>query len=122
MSYPPPAGAGTTMRTVRVGYDCAQAMRDTTGSAAAPAARCKNVRRGSFVLNLPLASVLDHLIGECQQLIRHIEPERFGGCKVDGKIELGRQLDRHVGGLRSFENPAGVVASTAIGIALARPV
>src|SRR5262249_15155436 len=29
------------------------AMRDRAGSAAAPAARCKNVRRGSFILNLP---------------------------------------------------------------------
>jgi hypothetical protein len=31
-------------------------MRDTAGSAAAPAARCKNLRRGSFILNLPLTS------------------------------------------------------------------
>src|SRR6516162_7167203 len=30
-------------------------MRDTAGSAAAPAARCRNCRRGSFILNLPLA-------------------------------------------------------------------
>jgi hypothetical protein len=28
------------------------AKRDTAGCAAAPAARCKNVRRGSFILNL----------------------------------------------------------------------
>ena len=34
----------------------ARAMRETAGSAAAPAARCKNLRRGSFILNLPLAS------------------------------------------------------------------
>src|SRR5262245_54356234 len=32
---------------------CAQAKRDAAGSAAAPAARCKNLRRGSFILNLP---------------------------------------------------------------------
>src|SRR5262245_10399329 len=31
-------------------------MRDTAGSAAALAARCKNWRRGSFILNLPLPS------------------------------------------------------------------
>src|SRR5262249_55936515 len=31
-------------------------MRDMDGSAAAPAARCRNRRRGSFILNLPLAS------------------------------------------------------------------
>src|SRR5262249_58846020 len=30
--------------------------RDTAGSAAAPAARCKNLRRGSFISNLPLTS------------------------------------------------------------------
>ena len=28
-------------------------MRDAAGSAAAPAARCRNCRRGSFILNLP---------------------------------------------------------------------
>src|SRR5215468_5451838 len=28
-------------------------MRDMAGSAAAPAARCRNFRRGSFILNLP---------------------------------------------------------------------
>jgi hypothetical protein len=28
-------------------------MRETPGSAAALAARCKNLRRGSFILNLP---------------------------------------------------------------------
>src|SRR5215475_8366425 len=28
-------------------------MRDVAGSAAAPAARCRNCRRGSFILNLP---------------------------------------------------------------------
>src|SRR5262249_50711565 len=32
---------------------CAQAMCETAGSAAAPAARCRNCRRGSFILNLP---------------------------------------------------------------------
>src|SRR5262245_27734290 len=31
-------------------------MRDTAGSAAAPAARYRNLRRGSFILRLPLAS------------------------------------------------------------------
>src|SRR5262245_54914177 len=31
-------------------------MRDIAGSAAAPAARCRNLRRGNFILNLPLPS------------------------------------------------------------------
>src|SRR5215467_15703948 len=32
---------------------CALAVRDTAGSAATPAARCKNLRRGSFMAVLP---------------------------------------------------------------------
>src|SRR5690242_2012187 len=64
-----PAGKGTMMRTGRVGYASAQAKRGRVGSAAAPPAKCKNVRRGSFILNLPLASdSLDHLVGARQQL------------------------------------------------------
>src|SRR5262245_2025541 len=42
-------GKGATTRTGRVGYACAFAIRDTAGSAAAPAARCRNCRRGSFM-------------------------------------------------------------------------
>src|SRR5262249_22199729 len=52
MSLTPPGANGTTMRTGRVGYACAQAMRDAAGSAAAPAARCRKVRRGSFMASL----------------------------------------------------------------------
>jgi hypothetical protein len=37
------------MRTGLVGYDCAQAIRDIAGSAVALAAKCKNLRRGSFI-------------------------------------------------------------------------
>src|ERR1700688_1989058 len=36
------------MRTGRDGYVCACARRDSVGSAAAPAAKCRNLRRGSF--------------------------------------------------------------------------
>jgi hypothetical protein len=50
------------MRTGRDGYACAEAKREKPGSAAAPAARCKNWRRGSFIVASPAVS-LDHLIG-----------------------------------------------------------
>src|SRR5262245_63198135 len=54
MSVAPPAAKGTMMRTGRAGYACAQAKRDTVGSAAAPAARCrKYLRWGSFISDLP---------------------------------------------------------------------
>jgi hypothetical protein len=41
----PTSGKPTTMRTVRLGYPCASAIREMAGSAAAPAARCRNRRR-----------------------------------------------------------------------------
>jgi hypothetical protein len=46
-SVPPPGGNGTIIETGRVGYDCAQASRVIAGNAVAPAARCRNLRRGS---------------------------------------------------------------------------
>ena len=40
------------------------AIRDKTGSAAAPAARCRNFRRGSFIVASPSREVpFDHLVG-----------------------------------------------------------
>src|SRR5262249_22078448 len=43
---------------------CALATRDRAGSAAAPAARCKNLRRGSLISILPsLVSLFDYLVG-----------------------------------------------------------
>src|SRR5262245_17958100 len=55
-------------------------MRDTAGSAAAPAARCRKFRRGSFILNPPsLAVLFDHLVGGDEQLVRHGEAEHLGG-------------------------------------------
>jgi hypothetical protein len=49
MSCTPPAVVPTITRTGRVGYACALAMRDRVGGAAAPTARCRNLRRGSFM-------------------------------------------------------------------------
>jgi hypothetical protein len=36
-------------KTGRDGYACARAIRETTGSAATPAAKCRNCRRCSFM-------------------------------------------------------------------------
>src|SRR5215203_1449297 len=67
MSFGPPGAMGTIQRTGLVGYDCAHAKRAPVGSAAAPAVRYKNLRRGSFMaspvcdwypwLRVPLAAV-----------------------------------------------------------------
>ena len=49
MSVAPPAGKPTMMRTGRDGQACARTMREAAGNAATPKARCRNVRRGSFM-------------------------------------------------------------------------
>jgi hypothetical protein len=52
-SVGPPAANGATIVMGRVGYICALAICETAGIAAAPATRCKNVRRGSFIFEPP---------------------------------------------------------------------
>src|SRR5713101_2554201 len=49
VSAPPPGGNPMIQRSGRDGYACALAIRDRAGRAAAPAARCRNCRRGSFM-------------------------------------------------------------------------
>src|SRR6516164_1252622 len=39
------------------------------------------------------ARLLDHLIGEREQFIRHGQPERLGGLESDDHLELGRRLN-----------------------------
>jgi hypothetical protein len=58
MSGALPAGKPTIIRTGRVGYACAQEMPERAGSAAAPAASCKNLRRGSFIAPLHPAPLI----------------------------------------------------------------
>src|SRR5712691_2462456 len=60
VSAPPPGGNPTIRRTGRDGYACALADPDTIGSAAAPAARCRNSRRRSFMAIL-LKMLAEHL-------------------------------------------------------------
>ena len=49
-------------------------------------------------------SLLDHLVGELQQRLRHGEAERLGGSQVNDQIEFGRQLNGQITGFRSFES------------------
>ena len=51
---------------------------------------------------------LNHLVGGYQQLIGHCEPEHLRGLAIDGKRELGRQLDRQVGGLSAVKYPVDI--------------
>src|SRR5262249_25291782 len=71
-------------------------------------------RKGSFIVNLPLASSLDHLVGEREQLGRKLDAERFGGLEIDDELELSRLHHRQVGRLLALEDATGVHAKLAI--------
>jgi hypothetical protein len=36
------------------------------------------------------ASLFDHLVGESEQLRRHVEAQRLGGHEIDDKLEFDR--------------------------------
>src|SRR5262249_61288614 len=74
-------------------------MRATVGSAAAPAARCRNCRRGSFIFEPPSPfTSFDHLVGAKQDRGRQLDADRLGGLGVDDELQFGRKLDREIGG------------------------
>jgi hypothetical protein len=43
------------------------------------------------------ASLFDHLVGECENFVRKIETNGFGGLEVDNERQLGRLLDGKIG-------------------------
>jgi len=45
-------------------------------------------------------SLFNHLVGAGEQRRRHVEAERLRHDQVNGEVELGRLLDRKIGGLR----------------------
>ena len=51
----------------------------------------------------------DHLVGAGEQRRRHVEAERLRHDQVNDEVELGRLLDRKIGGLR----PANLVDQVA---------
>src|SRR5207249_7057804 len=64
------------------------------------------------------ASLFDHLVGDGEQPIRHVEAERLRSTEIDDQIEFGRQLHRQIGGFLPSEDPTGVNAGAAIRIGL----
>ena len=45
------------------------------------------------------ASLFDHLVGECEQLVGHVEAKRLSGLEIDHQLELGRLGDWQVAGI-----------------------
>src|SRR5262245_22974533 len=80
-------------------------MRDTAGSAAAPAARCRSRRRGSLILNLPLRS--HHSItssARASRRRRYFKAERPGGLQIDDKLEFDGGLNGKVARLFALQD------------------
>ena len=52
----------------------------------------------------------DHLVGAGEQRRWHLEPERIRGLEVDDKLELGRLLDRQIGGPFTLEDAIDIAS------------
>src|SRR6516165_6176173 len=79
-------------------------MRDTAGSAAAPAARWRKFRRGSFILNLPLAShhSITSSVSACT-VGGTVKPSVVG-LEIDDEFEFYGSLHRKFLRLRSLQD------------------
>ena len=110
MSVALPAVKPTMIRTGFDGRSCARAIRDTDGSTAAPAARCRNcLRWGRFNFAPPSRfTSLDHLIGASEQRRRHLDAERIGGLEVEDRFVLGRRLHGQIGWLLALQDAVDV--------------
>src|SRR5262249_41520304 len=60
--------------------------------------------------------LLDHLVGESEQLIRHAQAERLGGLEINHQLELGRLHDWQVRRLGVLEDATRESAELTIGI------
>src|SRR5947208_8768667 len=63
-----------------------------------------------------LARLFDHLVRDREQVIGHVEAERFDGVEVDDQLEPRRLHDRQVGGLGAFEDSTCIDADFAVRI------
>ena len=53
-------------------------------------------------------AILDHLVGEGEQRLRHCQTERLGGFEIDRQLVFGWRLYRQVGRLLTFKDPIGI--------------
>src|SRR5262249_41735708 len=80
------------------------------GSAAAPAARCRNcLRWGSFIATSHFHALLfDHLVDAREQRLRNVEIKRPSNLEVDHQLELGRRLHWQIRSFLALEDAIDV--------------
>jgi hypothetical protein len=59
-----------------------------------------------------LSAYFDHLIGERQQFIRHLEAEHLRGLEVDDKLELDWSLDGKLAWPFALQGAIGITRRT----------
>src|SRR5215469_10459607 len=59
-----------------------------------------------------ISSLFDHLVGNSEQRRRDRETEPVCGLEVDDRLELGRLLDRDIGGFGAFEDKIDNLCAT----------
>jgi hypothetical protein len=62
------------------------------------------------------ARLLDDLVRAQQQRLRNRQSKCFGGFEVDDQLQLGRLLDREVGGFRTLDDFLYVFCSALEGV------
>jgi hypothetical protein len=62
-------------------------------------------RRGAETV--PRDASFDDLVSASEDRLRDRQTECLGGLEIDNQLELGRFLDREIGGLGAFEDPDG---------------
>jgi hypothetical protein len=89
-------------------YDI-MARHETPDSAAAPAARCKNLRRESFILNLPLWTIYSTTSSaSASNLSGTVSPSAFAVLRFIANSYFGRCLNRQVARLRALEDAINI--------------
>jgi hypothetical protein len=58
------------------------------------------------------ASLFNYLVGAGEQRRRHFQANRLRHDQVNDEVELGRLLDRKIGGLRPAQNLVDQIAGT----------
>src|SRR5215472_12373857 len=84
-------------------------------------AECSTMSAKCQKRTFALAS-LNHFVGGRNERRRNGQAERFRGLDVDDKVELGRVLDRDVGGLRPSQNFVDHVGSPPEQIGVVRSI
>src|SRR5690349_15710493 len=70
----------------------------------------------------PVRSLLNDLVCALLKKPRHVEAECFRRLEIDHKLDLGRLLDRDVGGPGALKDAINVAGELAEGVAEVRPV